>query len=236
MLAIGLAFGSSRAIRDANTVTLCSAPSDSLATDEGAVIASGVRESFYQSFPVLETAHLRLRELSPDDAHTVFEMFRDPEVTRFYDVVTMTDLEQARALTERLRRRFHDRNGIRWAIVRKDDSSMIGTCGYPVIAASANRGSIGYELARRAWGHGFATEAVEAITGFGHRVVQLHRIDAQVMISNPASGTVLRKCGFVAEGVLRDYALLNGRYHDIEIFAHLDHGTAGSREPHAAPT
>ena len=101
------------------------------------MIACIVDPSFYQSFPVIETPHLRLRELTPDDADGVFEMFRDPEVTRFYDVVTMTELEQARALTERLRRRFHDRTGIRWAIERKDDGSMVGTCGYPVVVAAA---------------------------------------------------------------------------------------------------
>jgi len=145
----------------------------------------------------------------------------------------MTDLEQARALTERLRRRFHDRSGIRWAIERKDDRSMIGTCGYPVIAAAANRGSIGYELARRAWGHGFATEAVEAIVAFGHRVMQLRRIDALVMTGNAGSTAVLRKCGFAREGVLRDYALFNGRYHDMEMFAHLHRDTTGAGQPPA---
>lgn len=127
------------------------------------MIALPVNASFYHRFPVIETPHLRLRELTPDDAEVLFEMFHDPEVTRFYDVVTMTDLDQARALTERLRRRFLDRNGIRWAIERTRDGRMVGTCGYPVIVASAHRGSIGYELVRHAWGHGLATEATEAV-------------------------------------------------------------------------
>lgn len=192
--------------------------------------------SFYQQFPVIETPRLRLRELTDDDAATVFEMFCDPEVTQFYDVVTMTELEQASGLTERLRRRFHDRNGIRWAIERSDDGSAIGSIGYPVIVATADRGSIGYDLVRRAWGHGFASEAVAAIVEFGHRTMQLHRIDALVIAGNAASASVLGKCGFAREGVLRDYAAFNGRYRDMEMFAHIDDGAPGPRERRAAPT
>ena len=93
---------------------------------------------FYERFPVIDTARLRLRELTAQDATAVFEMFGDPEVTRFYDAATMTDPEQARALTDRLYRRFPERNGIRWAIERRDDGEMVGSCGYPVIAAAAN--------------------------------------------------------------------------------------------------
>jgi len=186
------------------------------------MIGSPVDSTFYRAFPLLETARLRLRELTGADAEVVYELFHDPEVTRYYDVVTMTELDQARALTERLQRRFHDGNGIRWAIERKDDGGMIGTCGYPVIAATADRGSIGYELVRRSWGHGFASEAIAAIVEFGHRVVQLHRIDALVMTGNEASTAALRKCGFASEGILRGYARFDGRYRDMEMFAHLD--------------
>lgn len=182
--------------------------------------------TFYQRFPIIETPRLRLRELEPDDATAVFEMFGDPEVTRFYDVTTMTDLAQAQSLAERLRRRFHDRTGIRWAIERKDDNIVVGTCGYPAIVASADRGSIGYELARRAWGNGFATEAVAAIVELGHRAMKLHRIDALVVTGNDGSAAVLRKCGFSKEAVLSDYGLFHGRYLDMEMFAHIDRTTA----------
>jgi ribosomal-protein-alanine N-acetyltransferase len=178
--------------------------------------------SFYQAFPVVETSRLRLRELVADDAAMVFELFRDPEVTRFYDVTTMTELVQAQSLTERLRRRFHDKTGIRWAIERKADGTVIGTCGYPAIVAAADRGSIGYELVRRAWRNGFAREAVDAIVDFGHRTMKLRRIDALVVVGNDASAAVLRRCGFASEAVLADYGRFDGRFCDLEMFAHVD--------------
>jgi ribosomal-protein-alanine N-acetyltransferase len=176
---------------------------------------------FYQAFPVIETPRLVLRELADRDAATVLEMFGDPEVTRFYDVTTMTDVAEARALTGRLIRRFHDKTGIRWAIERRDNGAVVGTCGYPAIVVQADRGSIGYELVRREWGNGFASEAVGAIVEFGHRIMKLHRIDALVVRGNEASAAVLRKSGFCNEGVLRDYGRFNGDYQDMEMFAHV---------------
>lgn len=173
-------------------------------------------------FPTIETPRLRLRAMTSADDDLVFALFSDPEVTRFYDVETMTERAQAVALAERLRRRFPERTGIRWAIERKDDGRAIGTCGYQAIVASARRASLGFELLRTEWGHGFATEAVATLTAFGHRALRLRRIDGLVFVGNEASAVVLRKCGFIGEAVLTDYGRVGGEFRDMALFAHLD--------------
>ncbi|HEY0189768.1 MAG TPA: GNAT family N-acetyltransferase [Kofleriaceae bacterium] len=175
---------------------------------------------FYEQFPVLETTRLRLRAMTVADDELIFALFSDPEVTRFYDVATMTDQAQATALADRLRRRFPDRIGIRWVI--EVGGRAIGTCGYQGIVAASCRASLGYELVRDAWGHGYATEAVAAVVEHGHRAMGLHRIDALVYSANHASGAVLRKCGFLPEGVLADYGRLGDQFADMTIYAHVD--------------
>jgi RimJ/RimL family protein N-acetyltransferase len=69
---------------------------------------------------------------------------------------------------------------------------------------------LGYWIARDHWGRGFATEAARAVLSLaktlGHReLVAGHFID------NPASGSVLRKVGFVPTGKVRNrYSLARG--------------------------
>ena len=49
------------------------------------------------------------------------------------------------------------------------------------------------------WGLGIATEATQAILGFGFNILGLHRIDATFDPRNKASGRVLEKSGFQYE-------------------------------------
>src|SRR4051812_11127295 len=64
-----------------------------------------VNLEFFDVFPVLTSERLLLRELCEDDAAALFEVLRDDEVTRYYDVETMTDVTAAAALIEHMRQR-----------------------------------------------------------------------------------------------------------------------------------
>jgi ribosomal-protein-alanine N-acetyltransferase len=175
--------------------------------------------SFFDAFPALETARLLLRELNAGDGQALFAVFADDEVTRFYNVDTMDDVAPAQTIIARMRSRYTERVGIRWAIVDKADGRLIGTIGFNAIDASDHRAVVGYELARRAWGRGFATEALSRVVQYGHAKIGLNRIEAAVMKGNEASVRVLRKVGFEEEGILRAYGYWKAEYHDLRIFS-----------------
>jgi [ribosomal protein S5]-alanine N-acetyltransferase len=178
-----------------------------------------VNLEFFDAFPKLETARLQLRELLKEDAAALFELFRDDEVTRYHDLEAMPDVAAAASIIARIRQRYRDRGGIRWAILDKADSSFVGTIGFNSINVSAHRAVLGYEIARRAWGQGFATEAVRALVEFGHQRIGFNRIEAGVMLGNEASMRVLRKAGFEPEGIARAFGYWKGGYHDLQMFS-----------------
>jgi ribosomal-protein-alanine N-acetyltransferase len=180
---------------------------------------ANVNFEFFDRFPELETERLRLRELANEDAPSLFEMFRDDDVTRYYDVETMTEVTAAAEVITRMQRRYVDRIGVRWAVVDKTTGGFLGTVGFNGINLFAHRAVIGYEIARHAWGRGFATEALRAIVKFGHQRVGVNRIEAVVMLGNEASARVLRKAGFAEEGLLRAYGHWKGQYHDLRMFS-----------------
>ena len=82
--------------------------------------------------------------------------------------------------------------------------------------------TIGYDLKRRHWGKGIATEAVrEAIrAAFAGRLAcgPLHRIQADTIPGNAASAKLLLKLGFRDEGLRRQCVYLKGKYHDMKCF------------------
>lgn len=61
---------------------------------------------------------------------------------------------------------------------------------------------IGYWIARRHWGRGYATEAVGAVSQIA-RALGYRRLVAGHCLDNPASGRVLRKIGFRETGEIR---------------------------------
>jgi len=78
---------------------------------------------------------------------------------------------------------------------------------------------MGYFVGRDHNGRGLATEAVELVVAHGFDDLALHRIQAAVMLDNPASMRVLTKAGFRREGVARRYLQIDGRWVDHVLFA-----------------
>lgn len=171
-----------------------------------------------KNFPRLETERLLLRKIVPGDAAALYAIFGDQEVTRYYDLGTMTQLAEAETMVRRLAARFRYGQAIRWGIARKQDHVFLGTCGYHFQAAGF-KAEIGYDLARAYWRQGYMNEALQAMLAYGFETLQLNRIEALVMPENEASAAVLRRLGFSEEGLLREYAFFKGQYHDLRFFS-----------------
>lgn len=73
---------------------------------------------------------------------------------------------------------------------------LIGVCG---VHPGEHPCELGYWIAREFWGRGFATEAARAVLGVA-RMLGHKRVHANHFADNPASGQVLRKCGFAPTG------------------------------------
>jgi RimJ/RimL family protein N-acetyltransferase len=82
-------------------------------------------------------------------------------------------------------------------------------------------GTIGYMLGPQAWGRGYASEALAAMSDAAFAQTDVARLDAHVYAWNPASCRVLEKCGFVREGVLRKSAFKDGELVDELVYARL---------------
>jgi [ribosomal protein S5]-alanine N-acetyltransferase len=171
----------------------------------------------FDTFPVLETPRLRLRQLEAADAQDVFQIYADSEVTRYYDLETFTDLQQAQALISRQLGRFHQKAGLRWAITFKEEDTVIGSVGI-MLYPENKMGGIGYDLARPYWRLGIMSEVLQAVIQFAFETAGVERIQALVMPGNTASATLLEKLGFRDQGLLQNHAFFKGKFQDLHNF------------------
>lgn len=173
-----------------------------------------VLNAIFTVFPELDTERLRLRQSRPADAEAIFAILSQEDVTRYYNLSPLTTVDQARAIIERRAAAFARRERIRWAIARREDDYVIGSCGFVHWNWESSRAEIGYELAPEWQGQGLMREALSAMLAFGFGKMQLNRIEAFVVPENELSLRLLRRLGFQEEGLLREYGFWKGQFHD----------------------
>jgi len=78
---------------------------------------------------------------------------------------------------------------------------------------------LGYALGEKFTGQKLMTEAIELILRFAFKNLKLHRIEANVQPTNPASIAILHKNGFTKEGFSRRYLKIDNKWRDHERWA-----------------
>jgi ribosomal-protein-alanine N-acetyltransferase len=78
---------------------------------------------------------------------------------------------------------------------------------------------LGYWVGEEHNGRGYATAAVRLAVRHAFDVLDLHRVQANVMTRNPRSARVLEKAGFRHEGMAVRYLQIAGRWEDHDLYA-----------------
>ncbi|OEZ60470.1 MULTISPECIES: GNAT family N-acetyltransferase [unclassified Duganella] len=79
---------------------------------------------------------------------------------------------------------------------------------------------IGYRLFDpKLAGRGYVTEACRLLVDHLFKAYQYHRLELLSAPENEASVRIALKCGFRAEGTLRQSFFINGRYQDVQVFS-----------------
>lgn len=149
----------------------------------------------------LETERLLLRRPRADDAAAIFRRYAsDPDVTRYLSWPRHTAIDDTRVFLG-----FSDSEWRQWGCgpyvaFDRESGELVGSTG--LAFETAVLASTGYLLARDAWGRGYATEILAAMTALA-RSLGVVRLYAVCHPDNVASQHVLAKGGYIREGLLR---------------------------------
>lgn len=170
-------------------------------------------------FPTISTNRLSLRELHEEDALEVLNCFSNEDVLRYYGQKPLTSMAQVKDIIGNFATDFQRKKGIKWGIEIHGQSKIIGTIGFQEWSLEHKRAEISYALFPEYWGEGYANEAVSAAVNYGFNDMELTRIGAVVLVGNDASSHILKKQGFILEGILRNYMYQNDQPFDAEIYS-----------------
>ncbi|EDL65957.1 GNAT family N-acetyltransferase [Bacillus sp. SG-1] len=171
------------------------------------------------SFPELETARLKLVEITLERKERYFEIMSLESVTRYYGMESLERIEQAEDIIKSFRTGFENKRSMRWGIVIKDTGAFIGTVGLNNMQIGNKKAEIGFEIHPDYWSCGYTSEAAQAVIRYAFEELHLFRMGAVTFLENKASIGLLEKMGFIKEGILRGFIYQNGVSNDTNVFS-----------------
>ena len=95
-------------------------------------------------------------------------------------------------------KRWTDEDLVNFAIIKKQTDQLIGVVG--LVGRKEHEGGIGYWIGEPFWRNGYCTEATKALIDFCFKNLNIDRLEAEYLVTNPASGRVMEKAGMTFEG------------------------------------
>jgi ribosomal-protein-alanine N-acetyltransferase len=105
-------------------------------------------------------------------------------------------------------------------LCRRSDGVIVGFFNIgEIIRGRLQSGFLGYGVVADHAGQGYMTEGLQLVLARAFGELRLHRIEANIQPANRASLALVRRAGFVREGLSERYLKIGGRWCDHERWA-----------------
>lgn len=165
---------------------------------------------------VVRGPRLSLRYPGAGDAPALFELARDPEVTRWFSWGPYGSESEPLAYIESLHTQRERGERLEFVIVDELDRPL-GITGLSEFSARDRRAVVGTWLGRAHWGTGVNVESKALVLALGFEALGLVRATALANPDNRRSIAALERLGFELEGVLRSWHLHDGSPRDVAV-------------------
>jgi ribosomal-protein-alanine N-acetyltransferase len=159
---------------------------------------------------------LSLRVLVSADSAALYELGRDPEVSRFFSWRPYESPDEAAAFIAMLERQREAGERLELGIFRSS-GELAGITGLSEFARRDRRAVLGTWLGRPLWGSGVNRESKALVLALAFGALGLQRVTALASPQNVRSLAALRRLGFVQEGVLRAWHVHAGVPRDVAV-------------------
>lgn len=148
----------------------------------------------------METERLILRPWRESDAEALFKYASDPDVGPRAGWPPHKSVEESLQIIKTV---FN--TPTMWAVELKETGEAIGCVGYLPASVSNlqipdDQCEVGYWIGKPYWGRGICTEALRLVIDYCFNVKHYTVLWGDFFPSNPASGRVMTKCGFIDTG------------------------------------
>jgi len=118
---------------------------------------------------------------------------------------------------------FEAGSSVSFVVMTENNDEIIGLCHFSNIVYGVFQAcNLGYSLAEKYQGHGYMQEVLVGAVEYIFNELKLNRIMANHLPANDRSANLLKRLGFVNEGLAKSYLKINGRWQDHVLTAKLN--------------
>jgi ribosomal-protein-alanine N-acetyltransferase len=157
------------------------------------------------NFELLNTEDLTLRKLTPEVYTFVHTHYDDKKLAEFFGFSSREEIIKSRAKHSMGMSTFN-RSFVNFQLMDKSSGEIIGGCGFHTWYFEHQRAEIGYDLKFDSYKRkGLMTQALKLVLDYGFTSMDLNRVEACIGPKNDASIALVKKFGFVQEGLMRQH-------------------------------
>jgi RimJ/RimL family protein N-acetyltransferase len=167
----------------------------------------------------LKTDRFILKPISEDDAEEIYQHVKEYDIARW--LISLPHpypkdgaIKYIREATELMKKGLSYELPIRL----RSTGELVGVMALLKVDRKNRNAELGYWIAKKYWGSGFATEAGLRVMEFAFQVLKLERTYAKYYPENEASSRVMEKMGMKYEGTMRHEIYKNGKFYDMSYY------------------
>ncbi len=178
-----------------------------------------------EGFTELTGERVVLRRFHPGDLAEFVAYRSSPAVARYQSWDAPYPWEEGERFIREIAQSHPDTPGewFQFAVALRGTGQLIGDCAAMPHADDPSQCEVGFTLAERYQGHGYATEAVRLLIGYLFTVRGKHRVIGYCDARNAPSAAVLERLAMRREGHLRESTWAKDEWTDDLLYAVLDH-------------
>jgi len=170
----------------------------------------------------INEGNLFLRKISKTDAEFFFKSLNEKNLTNYLSLGPFKSLEHSRGLIKNYLKYWDKFFQFNYIIELHDVNKFkIGSISLWNVNWQHQRTQIGIWLIPSFWGKGLGEKSVNLIKKVAFNHLKMNRLEAYIAIENERSISLFEKCGFNKEGILNQYLLFKGKFHNAVILVFL---------------
>jgi RimJ/RimL family protein N-acetyltransferase len=172
----------------------------------------------------ISNENIKLRKISKKDKNFLYKSLKIRDITKNISLGPLNSLKHSKSLIKKHLKNWKELKEFVYIIELLKYKSIIkiGFISIWNINWKNNRAEIGIWIIPEYWNKGFGSKALSIVKNIAFKNLNLHRLEAHIIISNKKSLSLFQKSGFQKEGILKDYLKIQKKYYNSYLLSKIN--------------